>query len=570
MIMLIILCYCFVIIWRIIEVHNNPILQNKAIKQMQKVYIEKSSRGQIFDTNGKILASEIIKKRINIDSSILQTTYLDAFDRVLTLDKKPINFLNKLADILQLDKKEFNNLIAKKQQQCNLSTHNCDKYEIVKKDINFDDPIIDKLTNFMQQRFLFCKKKCITRRPAGVFIEDQVQRFYPQADSAAAIIGVVNSKNYGVFGIEKSFNKFLTGENGKIQINKANNSWDSYYDYKIHKQAINGKDLHLTIDSTVQFNLFNAIKDGVIKKNAKAGSGIIINKNGEILAIANYPASNPNNGINSVDNYSHYLNRALASGYDVASTIKPLVALIALDKNTIKVDDIIDLRTGEGKHFPAKAKYPELSVSDILRLSYTLGSIKIAKTLSSEDIYNTWVKLGFGSPLGILPDIETSGTLKYFNTWSASDKTSAAFGYGPVSISIAQLARAYLVFANAGAVVDLNIIKSANPKIKKQIFSAANSKKMIKILEQVVAHGTAKKAQLNNIIAAGKTGTARRRINGAYSKYHHNAFFAGFAPSQNPKYIVVISIEDPRKGSYIGGNVAAPIFKNVMDKLNDI
>ncbi len=571
-----------------VDIANIPfnIIKDESMAAINNNYIKLSDLSNKFSIKHYKKHYYIAINPISILANILPVNS-NKFNKKITIKQKQCDLYNqKYKELLQ---KNYTKLAIKQKLKNNKIT--CSRYYKLKKSMIYPSGNINKLIKFITERKLICRiadinnniikvffkkllgktiayKRVICRKGkiTGINIKYTEKRFYPQADILTPVIGVVNKKNIGIFGIEKSFNKILTGVEGFFSINKDNNSWRLYYDYNKITQAINGTDIKLTIDTSIQFYLFNAIKNSVIRNKAQHGSGIILNKDGEILAMVSYPTTNPNLAIKSDNNYSFYLNRVLASSYDIASTIKPFIALLALDKDKITLDEIFDLRKKEGNILPNK-RYPALSVTDIIKKSNNLGIIKISKKLKAETIYNTWRKLGFGQSLGVLPGIETIGILKHYYNWGRDDKRNISFGYGPMTASIAQLAKAYLVFVNNGTVVDLKLFKNFIKSNKKQVFSKINTNKMIAVLEKVIKSGTGKYAKLFNIIAAGKTGTGRIRIKGKYSKKHHNTFFAGFAPSQQAKYIMVINIHDPQNKYQSGGSVAAPVFKEVMSKL---
>ena len=350
---------------------------------------------------------------------------------------------------------------------------------------------------------------------AGVKIEPSGFRYYPKTESIAALLGRTNNNNIGVFGIEAEFDRYLAGVNGVkiMQDNKSNSN--IYHQAEIVRELKNGEDVKLTIDADIQFHVYNAIKESAEFHEADSASAIVLSPNGEILALANYPSANPNDR-KSFD-AEEYRNRVLADKIEPGSTMKPFTMLLALDKGVITAteDELIDVTERIGNHRPDE-KYTEITVKLILEKSHNLGTINISERLENEDFYNAWKKLGFGESLGLMPSIENPGILRHFSTWGLTDKRSVSFGHGPMNTNLAQLARAYLVFANDGALPALKLIKDGNIDTKKQqVFSPESTKRIAEILDSVVSmKGSGYRAIIDGLDVAGKTGTAEMVIDG--------------------------------------------------------
>jgi cell division protein FtsI (penicillin-binding protein 3) len=260
--------------------------------------------------------------------------------------------------------------------------------------------------------------------------------------------------------------------------------------------------------------------------------------------------------------------------------------LLALDKGVITAteDELIDVTERIGNHRPDE-KYTEMTVKLILEKSHNLGTINISERLENEDFYNAWKKLGFGESLGLMPSIENPGILRHFSTWGLADKRSISFGHGPLNTNLAQLARAYLVFANDGALPKLKLIKDGNIDTQKQqVFSPESTKRIAEILDSVASmKGSGYRAIIDGYDVAGKTGTAEIVINGKYSKEgQKRTYFVGFSPVINPKYIIAVRLDYPKKcfvswdptlrNRCEGSNSAAMAFKVAMEKIliNDL
>jgi cell division protein FtsI (penicillin-binding protein 3) len=266
--------------------------------------------------------------------------------------------------------------------------------------------------------------------------------------------------------------------------------------------------------------------------------------------------------------------------------MKPFTMLLALDKGVITAteDELIDVTERIGNHRPDE-KYTKITVKLILEKSHNLGTINISERLENEDFYNAWKKLGFGESLGLMPSIENPGILRHFSTWGLADKRSISFGHGPMNTNLAQLARAYLVFANDGALPELKLIKDGNTDAQKQqVFSSKSTKRIAEILDSVASmKGSGYRAIIDGYDVAGKTGTAEIVVDGKYSKEgQKRTYFVGFSPVINPKYIIAVRLDYPKKcfvswdptlrNRCEGSNSAAMAFKVAMERIlnNDL
>ena len=564
---------------------NNASLKSKASKNSEFSLVEKPIRGNILDRHDNLLAINLIHKKINLDPMIIQDEYVDL-----------------LADALELPREEFKEEIAIKKS-------NNRKYFIVKDKLRVNDPILKNVAELKKRRSKVCftevktpslslidkaKKvigmkptikesyevnKCSRQKIAGVAIESSGFRYYPKKDSIAPLIGKINSDNIGVFGIEAEYDQYLAGINGIKRIADNKDNSNIYYDAEIIKNLKEGENLKLTIDSDIQFHVFNAIKEQAEFHEADSAAAIVLSPNGEILALANYPSTNPNN----LENYSadDYRNRVLSDKTEPGSTMKPFTMLLALDKGIITAtdDELIDV-TKRVANIKPDNKFFQMTIQRILEKSHNLGTVMVAENIENEDFYNTWEKLGFGSSLGIMPGTENQGELRHFSGWRDSDKRSLSFGHGPMTTNLAQLARAYLVFANEGSMPSLKLIKSEyhNDSLE-HIFTPESTKRISEILDSVASdNGSGYRAVIDGYSVAGKTGTAEMVIDGQYSKDGaKRTYFVGYSPAEKPKYIMAVRLDHPKKcfvswdptlrNRCEGSNSAAMAFQKAMQRI---
>ena len=534
---------------------NDIPLKAKASKNSEFSLVEKSIRGNILDRNNNLLAINLIHKKINLDPMIIQEEYIDL-----------------LADALEMPRMDFREQIIEKKI-------NKRKYFIVKEKLKVNDPILKNIAELQKKRSKVCFKtsknptvtlidkakkiigmkptakemievnKCARQRIAGVAIESGGFRYYPKKDSIAPLIGKTNSENIGVFGIESEYDQYLAGINGVKRLADNKDNSNIYYDAEMIKKFKEGENLKLTIDSDIQFHVFNAIKEQAEFHEADSAAAIVLSPNGEILALANYPSTNPNNHQSySADDYR---NRVFSDKTEPGSTMKPFTMLLALDKGLITAtdDEVIDVTKSIG-HIPPDGKYFEITIQKILEKSHNLGTVNISERIEKEDYYLTWKKLGFGESLGIMPRTENPGVLKHYSSWGLADKRTLSYGYGPMNLNLAQLARAYLVFANNGALPSLKIFKDLNNiKNPQQVFSPKSTKRIAEILDSVASNeGSGYRAVIDGYSVAGKTGTAEMVVEGNYDKKGaQRTYFVGFSPAKNPKYIMAVRLDHPKK-----------------------
>ena len=583
-----------VFVYQAIDIHSKQVdgasLQNKASSKAEKTLTENAVRGNILDRNGNILAIDLIQKRVNLDPMIIQDEYIPLLAEALLM---PIAELRRTIEEKRInERKEY----------------------IVKENLVVTDPVLENISELKKRRIRVCntqlitpsinlfekakllagidialkekveRVKCGKQAISGVAVQSSRFRYYPKTESIAPLLGRTNNNHIGVFGIEAEFDRYLAGKDGfKIMKDNKSNS-NIYHQAETLQELKNGEDVKLTIDADIQFHVYNAIKESAEFHEADSASAIVLSPNGEILALANYPSANPNNR-ESFD-AEEYRNRVLADKIEPGSTMKPFTILLALDKGVITAteDELIDVTKRIGNHRPDE-KYTEMSVKLILEKSHNLGTIHISERLENEDFYNAWKRLGFGESLGLMPSIENSGELNHFSKWGLSDKRSLSFGHGPMTTNLAQLARAYLVFANDGALPELKLIKDGYIDAQmKQVFSSESTKRITEILDSVASmKGSGYRAIIDGYDVAGKTGTAEMVIDGKYSKEgEKRTYFVGFSPVINPKYIIAVRLDYPKKcfvyydptlrNRCEGSNSAAMAFKVAMERIlvNDL
>lgn len=400
----------------------------------------------------------------------------------------------------------------------------------------------------------------------GVYAEEEYRRFYPAGETASHLIGFTGNEGKGLEGVELGFDNWLQGINGSNQVIK------DLYGRTIKtvseiQQASPGKDLALSIDLRIQHVAYRALKEAVVKHRAEAGSAVVLDvATGEVLAMVNQPSFNPNN--RAVMNPGSVRNRAVTDVFEPGSTVKPLTVLAALESGRFTPDTVIDTSPGyirlNGKTLLDPVNYQKLDVTGVIVKSSQVGTSKIALALSQDQIHEVFYRLGLGQFSGIGFPGESTGVLPNRSRWSDIERANFAFGYG-VSATALQLAQAYAVLASGGISVPVNLLKQQEAPIGRRIVDARHAEQLRQMLEQVTgSKGTAKKAQTEHYTVAGKTGTAHKVGSGGYQAGHYLSLFAGFAPADQPRIVTVVVVDDPKGAEYYGGEVAAPVFADIV------
>ncbi len=398
----------------------------------------------------------------------------------------------------------------------------------------------------------------------GVYSLQEYKRYYPYSDITSHVVGFNNVDDAGAEGIEYANNKDLVGHDGKRQImrDRRGNVIDQSGQI-VHSE--NGKDVTLSIDSRIQFIAYNALKAQVDKYNAQGGSALVLDaKTGEVLAMVNMPNYNPNNrtGV-SIDAIR---NRAAIDVYEPGSIIKPLIVAKALDAGIVKPSTMFDTHQYYvgNKLIKDDHPYPSMNVTEIIQHSSDIGASKIALKLNKEDMWQYYRSIGFGQKVGTGFPGEATGIFRDWKKWYPIDQAEMAFGYG-ISVSLMQMARAYSLFTNKGCMLPLDFYKLNDSPECKQVISPKTAEEIRSILASTTTDGTGKLAQTDDYTTAGKTGTAQKYNKGYASKQYYGSF-VGFAPASNPKLIIAVTLDNPRKGTYYGGTVSAPAFAAIAQQ----
>jgi len=409
-------------------------------------------------------------------------------------------------------------------------------------------------------------ERIATLKLPGIHFQNEYRRYYPAGDATAHMLGFTGNEDMGQEGIELALNSQLVGKPGSRRVIKDRRG-QIVEDVESIRVPQEGKDVILALDAKLQYVAFSQLKNAIADHKAKAGGIVILDaKSGEVLALANLPAYNPNNRKNLSG--AQLRNRAFTDTFEPGSTFKPFAVALALDKGNVRADTAI--QTAPGKLTIGTATISDahphgvLSVAQVIQKSSNIGTAKMALALPSEEMWKMFDQLGFGQPLKLGFPGEAGGRLRPWKRWRPIEQATMSYGHG-ISVTLIQLARAYQAFARNGDLVPLTLTRTdVVPAVGARVFSEQTAREMRAMLELAVQPGgTAPKAQVPGYRVAGKTGTANKLEGGVYANKYVSSF-VGFAPASDPRLIVAVMIDEPSAGGYYGGTVAAPVFSNVM------
>ncbi len=525
-----------VIIFRlflIMFVEHEAYLQ-KANKQHVKKEEISPKRGNIYDRLGRELAISLEKDSLFIDPAMI----------------KGGETLNLLSNYVKVDFREISE-----------SAESNKRFIWVKRKL--DDEVSKKIKDLKIQ---------------GVGFVTENVRFYPKGSIASHVLGFVNIDEEGIEGLEKYYDKYLRAQRAsKVVLRDATGKKLSdgvYWEMK-------GNDIFVTLDEGLQHIVEKYLDEAMIKWKASSASAIMMDPfTGEILALANRPTYNPNE-IFSIKNLANVRNRAITDVYEPGSTFKVVTATAALEEKIILRNTKIDCSPGYievgGKKIKDVHKHGVLTFEEVIQKSSNVGTIKIAKMLGREKLYEYIKKFGFGVKSGIDLPGEVAGQVKPINKWSGTSMGAIPIGQ-EVAVTPLQVLRAYCAVANGGYLVkpfvvseirspDGNLIYKAVVQ-RERIFSEKTAYTLREILTKVTEEGgTATTARVEGNEVAGKTGTAQKydpKIK-TYSKDKYVSSFVGFIPANDPKIALIVIVNEP-KGAHYGGVVAGPIFKAISDE----
>jgi cell division protein FtsI (penicillin-binding protein 3) len=522
-----------------VQVFRGSWLSQKAAGQYEVSYKSAGKRGTIFDRNLREMAVSI-----DVESIAAHPTQIE----------NPKKVARSLSKILKMNRRA----LAKKL--------------------------------YSKRKFVWIKRKVTPKEAEAVkkldisgldFIPEH-KRFYPNKTLAAQLIGFTDIDDHGLEGLEFYYNDILSGS--VVEYTVLRDACGRGFEAESPAgSATSGKNLVLTIDSTIQYIAEKALAESVKAFSAKSGMAVVMNpRTGALLAMAQVPLFNPNalNGYNR----KVWRNRIITDAYEPGSTMKIFSAAAAIESGSCSPSSIFYCENGAyriGNHIIHDShEHGWLSLQQIIKYSSNIGAVKFSAITGPKYLFGTLKKFGFGEKTGIDCPGETAGSLAPYQRWTTVDAGTISFGQG-VSVSALQLITAISAVANKGilmkpyavqAITDYHgrLVKSFSPKIVRRVISEKTAGTLTRIMQTVITEGgTGVNAALDGYSVCGKTGTAQKiDENGRYSNEKYIASFVGFAPVEAPKIAVLVVVDEPQKEHY-GSAVAAPAFKMIAQKTLD-
>lgn len=506
-----------------LQIINTDFLQEKGESRYRRDLEISASRGRVSDRNGDVLAI----------STPMKSVWAIPADAKLTPAQT-----KQLSKYLEIDANELTRKLSS-----------------------------DKSFIFLQRQLPpDIADKIMALKLPGIGQDKEYRRYYPTGEMTAHIVGFTGVDDKGLEGVELAYQGQLLGRNGSRSVIKDRRG-QIVEDVGSIKQPQDGQDIQLALDSKVQYLAYSHLKHAVTEAKAKAGGAIVVDaKTGEILALANWPTYNPNNR----DHLSgaQLRNRAVTDTFEPGSTMKPFTIALALEKNKVRFNTMIDCSQGKLVIGPATISddhnHGNLTVAQVIQKSSNVGAAKIAATLHPQEMWEMFDSLGFGQAPRLGFPGEVTGRLRPWKTWRPIEQATMSYGHG-ISVSLIQLVHAYTALARNGDVIPLSLTRTdALPVVGSPVFSQETARELRVMLEMVVqTAGTAPKAQIAGYRVAGKTGTAHKLEGGTYANKYVSSF-VGFAPASDPRLIVAVMLDEPGIGKYYGGDLAAPVFAQIM------
>lgn len=400
----------------------------------------------------------------------------------------------------------------------------------------------------------------------GVSLQREYRRYYPAGEVAAHLIGFTNVDDAGQEGLERSFESVLHGTPGSMRVVKDRLGRIVETVERVN-EPVPGRDLALSIDRRIQYIAYRELKAAVQMNRAKSGSAVVLDVNtGEVLAMVNQPAFNPNNRDSLRSD--HYRNRAVTDLYEPGSTVKPFTVAVALESGQYEPTTLLDTTPGTLRVGPNTIRdvhdYGLIDVTTLIAKSSNVGTGKLALSLPPEQLWRKFSAMGLGALSGGDLPGEALGSLPDYHRWYPIDRVTFSFGYG-LSATTLQLARAYAALADGGVLKPVSLLPVAQSPAGERVMTDKVARQLINMLEAATGEkGTGGAARVPGYRVAGKTGTVRKSGVGGYAEDSYLSLFAGLVPASNPRLAMVVVINDPRGDDYYGGLVAAPVFGRVM------
>ena len=522
-----------VIVWKVANLHitERDFLQEQGDRRTIRTVPLVANRGLITDRNGEPLAVSTPVQSIWVDPSKISD------------DSESIK---ALAENLELNEEV---LMQNLKLKSNLKFH------------------------YIKRRLPPSEAEKILRLSVeGVYSQQEYQRFYPQGEVAAHLVGFSNMDDVGQEGLELTYDSWLKGVPGRRQV-MQDRKGNIIEELNTIQTAQPGNRLELSIDFRIQNIAYRELKEEFVARRARAASIVILDvKTGEVLAMANQPSYNPN-AKSDLKDFSVIRNRAITDVFEPGSTVKAFTIAAALETGLYQPDTVIETSPGwmmvSGNEVKDLFDYGTLTTSGVITKSSNVGSSKIALDIGAEPIRDLLSRLGFGEVLGTGFPGERTGVLPNPRKWGRHVTATFSFGYG-LSATALQLASAYSVLADNGIRKPVSLLKLSDEAVidlpRQQVLKpeiTVNLRKMLRTVVDAKSGGSALEANVPFYSVAGKTGTAHVVGEKGYEENLHNSLFVGMVPASNPQIVIVIVVNEPKGEEHYGGQVAAPVFSRV-------
>ena len=512
-----------------VQVFGNSFFQKQGQVRFARTLELPANRGRILDRNGLILASSVPAPSIwaipeDVEASKQQ--------------------LLALAKLLEMPVSELNKKLANEEKN----------FVWIKRQV--DDAVAQKIAGLAIK---------------GIYQRKEYKRQYPEGETVAHVVGFTDVEDQGIAGVEVAYNKELKGRPGSRRVIK-DRMGRVVEDTREQILPVDGQDLQLSIDSKMQFVAYQKLRDAVIANKAVAGSVVMLDAvTGEVLAMANYPSYTPDKRQNVTN--SQLRNIALTDTFEPGSVMKAFTVGIALESGRVKPETPIQTAPGRiqitGSTISDAHPNGVLSVQQVIQKSSNVGTVKLAMQMQPREMWETFSQAGFGQKPQITFPGVVSGRLRPYKTWRPIEQATMSYGYG-LSASLFQMARAYTVFGHDGQIINTTLLKSEEPAVGVQVFSPKTAIEIRKMLQMAAGPGgTGQKAQTLGYSVGGKSGTAYKQVGKSYGTdkdRKYRGWFVGMAPIDKPRVIVAVMIDEPRAGKYYGGEVAAPVFSELVQQ----
>ncbi|WP_127477881.1 peptidoglycan D,D-transpeptidase FtsI family protein [Sulfurivermis fontis] len=518
-----------VLMWRVVDLHvfNREFLQHQGDARALRVVEVAAHRGMITDRHGEPLAI----------STPVESVWANPKELAAARDQWKV-----LARVLELPPRALEQLLAKRQER---------EFVYLRRHITPE-----------------LAQQVMALEIPGVALQREYRRYYPAGEVFAHVVGFTNIDDVGQEGMELLYNDWLKGTPGSKRVIK-----DRLGRIVENVESISeprpGQDLRLALDRRIQYLAYRELKAVVQRSQARAGSAVVLDvTSGEVLAMVNQPAYNPNNrsGLSS----ERLRNRTATDVFEPGSTIKPFTVAAALESGKFRPDTVIDtgsgfLRVSSRLTVRDVHNYGRIDVSRVIQKSSNVGAATMALAIKPQQLWNMFSRLGFGTITASAFPGEATGLLTDYTRWRETERATLSYGYG-LSVTALQLAQAYAALAADGRMHSVTLLPVAGEVPESQRVMRPQIAQQVRAMLELAVEkdGTGSRAAVPGYRVGGKTGTVHKVTTGGYSEDRYLALFAGFAPASAPRLAMVVVIDEPQGEEYYGGQVAAPVFSRVM------